>query len=192
MTDAFDALRAGYEPVAPDAAFAARLRARLEFAVLGRSGATMSTEAKAVTVPAGQPSDGDLAYSSLWLPDVARGEAFYSAVLGWRIEAEGVPRGRRISGVTPPMGMWGDVEDGTLFLCHAVDDVHAAVARVHAAGGSADEPTREPYGVIANCTDNQGTRFAMVDAPRATRRPVPAAGPGELLYLTVQVPNSAL
>ncbi|HEX4724268.1 MAG TPA: VOC family protein, partial [Pseudonocardiaceae bacterium] len=192
MTDPLDALRSGYRPVVPDAAFAARLRTRLELAVLGQSGAKMSTEAKAVTVDSGSPHDGDLAYSSVWLPDVARGAAFYAAALGWRVEPGREPRSRRISGVTPPMGMWGDVADGTLFLCHAVDDVHAAVARVRAAGGSSDEPVQEPFGLLANCVDNQGTQFALLDAPLAGRQPLPTPGAGGLLYLTVQVPDSAL
>ena len=190
--DPLDALRSDYQPVAPDPAFAARLRDRLALAVLNPRGATMSTEATAVTVEPQPASDGDLAYSSLWLPDVARGERFYAAVLGRAIEPGAAPRGRRIVGVQPPMGMWGDVSDGTLFLCHAVDSVHTAVERVRAAGGQADEPTREPYGLVANCTDNQGVPFALLDAPRATRRPPTAAGPGELLYLTIHTPDSAL
>ena len=70
--------------------------------------------------------------------------------------------------------------------------MHTAVARVRAAGGSADEPTERPYGVIADCVDNQGMRFALLDAPVATRRPVPRAGAGELLYLTAGVPDSSL
>lgn len=192
MTDPFDGLRSDYLAVAPDAAFAARLRARLELAVLGQSGAKMSTEAKPVSIDPTQPGEGDLVYSSLWLPDVARAEEFYRAALGWQIEPGNVSRSRRVSGVTPPMGMWGGVPDGTLFLCHAVDDVHAAVERVRAAGGSADEPVREPYGLVADCVDNQGMRFAVMDAPRGGRRPIPAAGAGELLYLTVHTPNSGL
>ena len=191
MTDPLDALRSRYRPVAPDVAFAARLRIRLELAVLGQSGAKMSTEAKAVTVESAGAHDGDLAYSSVWLPDVARGAAFYAAVLGWQVEPGREPRSRRIGGVTPPMGMWGDVADGTLFLCHAVDDVHAAVARVRAAGGSSDEPTQESFGLVANCVDNQGMRFALLDVPLVGRRPLPAPGAGGLLYLTVQVPDSA-
>jgi hypothetical protein len=73
-----------------------------------------------------------------------------------------------------------------------VDDVHAAIARVRAAGGSADEPVTQPYGVVADCADNQGMRFALLDAPLATRRPLSQPGAGELLYLTVGVPDSGL
>jgi predicted enzyme related to lactoylglutathione lyase len=184
MSDPLDALRSGYEPVAPDAAFAARLRARLELAVLNPRGASMT---KPVTIDPTRASDGDVAYSSLLLPDVTRATAFYAAVLGWHVEA-----GHQIAGVTPPMGIRGDTTDGTLFLVHAVDDMHAAIARIRAAGGSADEPITQPYGVVADCVDNQGMRFALLDAPLATRRPAPQPGAGELLYLTVGVPDSGL
>jgi len=188
MTDPFDALRAGYRPVAPDPAFAARLRDTLRLAVLGESGASMT---KSVTIEPTATSEGDLVYSSLWLPDIAQGEAFYRAVLGWDVVPGGTPRGRRITGVTPHMGMWGDIDDGTLFLCHAVEDVHAAVVKVRAAGGTAEQPEQQPYGLVANCVDNQGMAFALQEAPRTSRRPLARPGHGELVYLTVTVPDSA-
>jgi uncharacterized protein len=191
MSDPFDALRADYRPVAPDAAFAARLRATLELAVLGRSGANMSTEAKPVVVDTHTPHDGDLVYSALLLPDAARGEAFYRAVLDWRFETDQDPQRRRITNVNPQMGLWGDVADGTLFLCHAVDDIEAAVARVRELGGTADEPTDHPYGRIADCVDNQGMPFALQAVPATRRPPTTRPGQGELLYLTIQTPNSA-
>jgi len=40
-----------------------------------------------------------------------------------------------------------------------VDDIGAAVGRVRAAGGTATEPERQPYGLSSQCTDDQGTRF---------------------------------
>src|SRR5207302_6919482 len=49
-----------------------------------------------------------------------------------------------------------------------------------------------PYGVVADCTGNRGMRFALLDAPLATRRPLSQPGAGELLYLTVSVPDSGL
>jgi uncharacterized protein len=45
---------------------------------------------------------------------------------------------------------------------YVVDDIAAAVARVRAAGGSSTDPERQPYGVSATCTDDQGTRFSLV------------------------------
>lgn len=188
MTDPFDALRAGYRRIAPDPAFARRLRDELRLAVLGETGATMT---KPVTIEPTATNAGDLVYSALWLPDVARAEAFYRAVLGWDVVREELPNGRQIHGVTPPMGLWGAEPGGTLRLCHAVDDMHAAVATVRAAGGTADEPEHRPYGLFSRCVDNQGMGFALQEAPRASRGPLSRPGQGELLYLTVNVPDSA-
>jgi uncharacterized protein len=36
---------------------------------------------------------------------------------------------------------------------------------VTAAGGTATEPRREPYGLTADCTDDQGTRFYLGQFP---------------------------
>jgi predicted enzyme related to lactoylglutathione lyase len=192
--DPLDALRTPAVPVEPDAAFAARLRARLEFAVLNPTGVTMTDTdsartSTAVTVPPVPAGEGDVVYSSLWLPDVTRAETFYRAALGWEVEPRPHPRGRSIVGVTP-RGMWGEVPDSTLFLCHAVDDLSAAVARVRAAGGVAEDPTREPHGLISDCTDNQGMQFSLIESPAARRAPAAPAGVGELLYLSVKVPDA--
>jgi predicted enzyme related to lactoylglutathione lyase len=188
--DPLDALRQPIVPVVPDAEFAARLRARLESAVLNQEGTVMTdTEAAPVTVKGNAASEGDVVYSSLWLPDIERATAFYTSVLGLRMTGDA--RHRQVE-IDPPMGLWGEVADSTLFLCHAVDDVHAAVTRVRAAGGQAAEPVQEPYGLLAECTDNQGMEFALLHAPRGTRGPLPRPGHGSLLYLTVQTPDSAL
>jgi predicted enzyme related to lactoylglutathione lyase len=132
-----------------------------------------------VTVGQNAASEGDVVYSALWLPDADRGAAFYGAVLGWPVP-----------GTEPVVGMAGGVADPTLFLCHAVDDIDAAVANVRAAGGQAGEPRMERYGQLSDCTDNQGMRFALLRGPRGQRRPVPRPGHGGLLYLTVGVPDS--
>ncbi|HEY1570060.1 MAG TPA: VOC family protein [Pseudonocardiaceae bacterium] len=189
--DPLDVLRADIVPTEPDPAFAARLRARLEAAALNPKGATMSSsEATAVTIDETPTSEGDLVYSSLWVSDVGRAEAFYTAALGWRIDAGGETR--RVLDVRPPMGLRGGEEHGTLFLCHAVDDLAAALDRVRAAGGEAGAPQDEPFGRVADCVDNQGMRFALFHGPRDQRQPAPTPGAGELLYLTVGVPNSQL
>ncbi|HEX5402029.1 MAG TPA: VOC family protein [Pseudonocardiaceae bacterium] len=193
MTDPLDVLRAAVVPTEPDPAFAARLRARLESALLNPKGVVMTnTEAsQPVIVDESAPSEGDLAYSSLLVPDLARASAFYGTVLGWQIE-DGSGSDRRIVGVTPPMGLGGDTPAATLFLCHAVDDVEAAVSRIRAAGGQAEEPVERPFGVLADCVDNQGMRLAVLKQPPWATRPTGQPRPGELLYLTVQVPDSKL
>jgi predicted enzyme related to lactoylglutathione lyase len=43
-----------------------------------------------------------------------------------------------------------------------VSDIDAAVTRVREAGGTVlAEPSRQPYGLMAECTDDQGGRFYL-------------------------------
>jgi len=46
-------------------------------------------------------------------------------------------------------------------LSYRVGNIAAAVERVRAAGGLADEPDRKPYGLLAQCVDNQGAVFHL-------------------------------
>jgi predicted enzyme related to lactoylglutathione lyase len=174
MADPFRVLRAPVTPADPDPGFAARLRARLERALdLPEGVAVSSTSSFGQPHPAeaprraGESRPGDIGYASLWVPDAAEAAAFYAAVLGWDYGPAGDPRGRQVPGVTPPQGLWGGQPRSTLFCSYVVDDAAAAVARVRAAGGQASEPEQRPYGLVAECTDDQGTRFAVHQPPRA-------------------------
>ena len=46
-------------------------------------------------------------------------------------------------------------------LSYRVDDIAAAVERVRAAGGHAEEPVRRPFGLLADCVDDQGATFRL-------------------------------
>jgi predicted enzyme related to lactoylglutathione lyase len=46
-------------------------------------------------------------------------------------------------------------------LSYRVDDIAAAIERVRAAGGRADEPVRRQFGLLAECTDDQGATFRL-------------------------------
>ena len=176
MADPFEVLRTPHLPVDPDPGFAAGLRVRLQRA-LHQAG----------------PRTGDIAYVSLWVPDVERAAAFFSAVLGWRCAPGSTPQGRQVEEVVPRHGLWGGEERSTLFLCFAVDDVAAAVRRVRQAGGQAHQPTEEPYGLVADGTDDQGVRFALVEPPPRAggeRRAATGTNPGDLAYVSMVVPDS--
>ena len=157
----------------------------------------------ALAVPVGGdavsvPRHGDIGYVSLWLPDTDRGASFFSSVLGWEYAPPSEGRSRRVLGLGIHHGMWGGVEEPTLFCCFAVDDMAAATARVVQAGGTAGEPQMEPYGEVAECSDDQGVQFAMYVPPGGVRRSggsadsgPPALGPqGEVAYVTMEVPDS--
>jgi predicted enzyme related to lactoylglutathione lyase len=138
---------------------------------------------------------GDAGYASLWVPDVDRAAEFYAAVLGWTYEADHSGRGRRVIGATPAQGLFGGQPRGTLFAAYVVEDVHDAIERVRAAGGTAEEPTREPWGLSAMCTDNQGGRLTIYEPADAdaggAEPPLNGLRAGDLTYLTMQVPDSA-
>lgn len=138
---------------------------------------------------------GDVGYVSLWTADVAAAERFYRAVLGWRTTGGSGPQGRQVTNAGSPVGMWGGQERSTTFCLYTVPDVDAAVGVVRAAGGTAAEPTDEPYGRTALCTDDQGLPFGLSTPPPGPadgRHPLVEEGErsGEVVYLTVQVPDA--
>jgi predicted enzyme related to lactoylglutathione lyase len=61
-------------------------------------------------------------------------------------------------------GMHGGNAADTAVPMWKVDDVAAAVERVRAAGGTATDPERQPYGTTSEATDDQGVRFYLGDA----------------------------
>jgi predicted enzyme related to lactoylglutathione lyase len=153
----------------------------------------------AATEPAGAAPlrQGDISYASLWVPDVARAAAFYGAVLGLQYVPAHDNRGRQAPGVAPPQGLWEYPGLPGLFCSYVVDDIAAAVARVRAAGGRAEEPVRRAYGLAADCVDTDGARFALHQqpsgAPAATGPPAGATAghDGDLVYVTLEVPDAA-
>lgn len=138
--------------------------------------------------------NGDAAYASLWVPDLERAAEFFASVLGWTYAPGRGEQELQITNTSLPMGLWGGEQASTLFVSYIVDDLDAAVERVREAGGATEAPRQEPYGYTVDCTDNAGTRFAMVQlparaAPSRASRAVPAHG--TLTYITMQVPDTA-
>ena len=122
-----------------------------------------------------------------------RAAEFFGAVLGWRYAAGGDADGRQVEGVAPRHGMFGGQPRATLFCCYVVDDLDSAVERVRAGGGQAETPDERPYGRLAECTDPDGLRFALMHSREAGRRPSAAdARPGDLWYVTMNVRDSAV
>ena len=115
----------------------------------------------APTAPAPAPRHGELAYLTLGVADTARAQAFFSAVLGWRFTPGRMADGWNVEGTHPMAGMHGGAERPVVVPMFAVDDVESAVARVRAAGGTATDPERMPYGITSDCTDDQAFPFYL-------------------------------
>jgi uncharacterized glyoxalase superfamily protein PhnB len=144
-----------------------------------------------VAVPVDGPVDviqhGDIGYISVWTPDADRAAAFYGHVLGWTYDRAS----HRVTNTALPKGISVSTGRPTLFCCYAVDDVQAARNAIVAAGGVPGEIRQTDYGVLLDATDPQGTAFAVFEPPVGQRRPeVDGSGPGELSYVTYEVPDS--
>lgn len=107
---------------------------------------------------------GDLSYVSFR----PRGSSepvreFRRRLLGWTFAPGHVPDGWEPVGVHPLVGIAGGGDGSTVPMWKAVD-VPAAVDRVRAAGGTVvTGPEVQPYGVLAECLDDQGGRFYLGD-----------------------------
>jgi predicted enzyme related to lactoylglutathione lyase len=129
---------------------------------------------------------GDIGYVSVWTPDVDRAAAFYAHVLGWEYDHER----HQVTNTVEPVGIFA-AERSTLFCCYAVEDLAAARTAVTAAGGQVDEATEFDFGTVVGATDSQGMAFAVYQPAPTRRRPqLNGAGPGELAYVTYEVPDS--
>jgi predicted enzyme related to lactoylglutathione lyase len=109
--------------------------------------------------------DGDLAYVTFEVVDSRRARDFYGAVLGWRFAPGRIADGWQVEGTTPMAGLSGGHAEATTVPMWRVADLREAVGRVRAAGGTATEPRQEPYGLTADCADDQRTRFYLGQFP---------------------------
>jgi len=199
--DPLDALRAPIIPLAPDPVFAADLRERLVRALLAPNPKEHPMVTDLTTRPRNGTRHGDVSYITLGLPDLARGRAFYGAVLGWRFSPGSSEHGAQVEDIAPMTGLWDGEQPGGgrvhgAVLGFRVDDIAAAVAAVRAHGGTVSDPHREPYAMAAEGHDDQGVPFYLHELP-----PTPgAAAPqgrefwngdieGDVSYLTMVVPD---
>ncbi len=109
--------------------------------------------------PATRPPD--LAYLVLNVVDSSRFRRFFGELLGWTFSPGRVEDGWNIEGTTPTAGFAGGAERPSAVPMYRVGDVEAAVDRVRAAGGTATDVERMPYGLTSDCTDDQGMPFYL-------------------------------
>jgi uncharacterized glyoxalase superfamily protein PhnB len=104
---------------------------------------------------------GDVANATMLARDADRARRFYEAVLQVPFSS-GHPGAWRTEETRPPLSILSSqVAEPEVQLSYRVDDISAAVERVRAAGGRAGEPDRKPYGLLADCVDNQGVTFRL-------------------------------
>ncbi|MEO6124766.1 MAG: VOC family protein [Ilumatobacteraceae bacterium] len=110
---------------------------------------------------------GDLYYFTMPVADLAKAQAFFGAVLGWQFAGPDQGHVENIS--APPGGVNNRGEDTGTRLWFVVDEIHTAVERVRANGGTSQEPVFYESGWSADCTDDQGTTFSLsVPVPEYT------------------------
>jgi uncharacterized glyoxalase superfamily protein PhnB len=105
---------------------------------------------------------GELSYITYEVTDSAAFKAFYSRVLFWTFEPGRIDDGWGVQQTHPMAAAAGGNAAQITVPMWTVDDIVAAVARVREAGGTViEEPSQQPYGMTARCTDDQGTRFYL-------------------------------
>jgi uncharacterized glyoxalase superfamily protein PhnB len=104
---------------------------------------------------------GDVANVTMTARDTNRAKEFYETVLQVPF-SEGHPGAWRTEATTPALAILPSRDaEPAVGLSYRVDDIAAAVDRVRAAGGRADEPVRRPFGLLADCADDQGMTFHL-------------------------------
>ncbi len=110
---------------------------------------------------AGRMRQGDVGNVIITATDPHRTMEFYAAVLQVPF-TEGHPGAWRSSETTPPLGVRSSRgAEPEVQLSFRVDDLVAAIERVRAAGGQAAAPQHQPFGLLADCVDDQGVTFRL-------------------------------
>ncbi|RAV17092.1 glyoxalase [Mycolicibacterium sp. GF69] len=131
---------------------------------------------------------GDVGYVSVWTPDADRAAAFYGHVLGWTYD----PTAHQVTNTDQRIGIHSFAGPPTLFCAYAVTDLQGARESIVAAGGSVDEVEDFDFGRLCGATDPAGASFGVFQPSPGIARPARnGTGPGELSYITYQVPDSA-
>lgn len=111
--------------------------------------------------PVNGSRQGDISYLTLQVVNGERARQFYTAVFRWQFTPGHSPDGWEPRDVVPMMGLHGGHEQPTAIPMYQVDDISTAVLRVRAGGGTASEPQAQPYGLLSECSDDQGALFYL-------------------------------
>jgi len=115
---------------------------------------------------------GEPAFFELGVEDVERGRAFYEGLFGWSFETGPSGSGWVLGTPTMQGGMHGGHKDAMPYLFFAVDDMEAALGRVHELGGTVeemdvegDDDSQARFGRFKLCRDDQGSYFGLHQPP---------------------------
>lgn len=130
---------------------------------------------------------GDVGYVVVRTPDADRAAAFYRHVLGWSFD----PQTRQVTNTTERIGLQSMDAPPTLVCYYAVSDIEGARRAITDNGGTVDGLEDVDLGTLSGGTDPQGLPFGVLAPnPRQPRPELNGSGPGELSYITYQVPDS--
>lgn len=105
---------------------------------------------------------GELSYITYETSDSAAFRDFYAAALGWTYTGGEMEGGWEVESAHPMSGVAGGSATRSTVPMWTVPDIESAVGRVREAGGGViQEPSQRPYGIMAECTDDQGGRFYL-------------------------------
>jgi predicted enzyme related to lactoylglutathione lyase len=122
-----------------------------------------------------------IGYFAIHVPDALRAKEFYQAVLGWRYTD-----GDMIKGSSPVGQIAGGADKSRIDPYFVCDDAGETARRVRELGGQAPDPARSASGWSAECTDDQGGRFAIWQPADGYAPDGPPKGEdGDLMYFVL-------
>ena len=101
-------------------------------------------------------------YLEIGTKDPEASTAFFKAVFDWPYTPMG-PDGGWFQTPTVRAGLHGNDPTPQFYVYFSVPDLMAAIEKVRAAGGHADDPTPEEpgFGRFCNCKDPSGVAFGL-------------------------------
>ena len=116
---------------------------------------------------------GELAFFELGVEDTERGRVFYEGLFGWTFETGPSGKGWVINAPNVRGGMHAGDRGASPYVFFAVDDMEAAIERIHELGGTVedvdvegDEESIARFGRFKLCRDDQGSAFGLHQPPQ--------------------------
>jgi predicted enzyme related to lactoylglutathione lyase len=103
------------------------------------------------------PAPHEVSFLEIGSSDAAATRAFFNAIFDWPCHDNAW-----LQSPTVRVGVHGGDTAPQIYVYFHVQDIQAAMARIRAAGGEADEPTYVPgFGTYCNCRDPGGAAFGL-------------------------------